>query len=52
MAHQEFGIRQLERVKADLEEVAARSSRFRRSKGSQMIMVHRTEQEKGLTTRQ
>ncbi len=38
MAHQEFGIRQLERIKADLEELAV-VEQFPKLEGRQMIMV-------------
>jgi translation initiation factor IF-3 len=38
MAHQEFGIRQLERIKADLAELAV-VEQFPKLEGRQLIMV-------------
>lgn len=38
MAHQEFGVRQLERVKADLEEIGV-VEQFPKLEGRQMVMV-------------
>ncbi len=38
MAHQEFGVRQLERVKADLEEIGI-VEQFPKLEGRQMVMV-------------
>jgi translation initiation factor IF-3 len=38
MAHQEFGVRQLERVKADLEEIGL-VEQFPKLEGRQMVMV-------------
>jgi len=38
MAHQEFGMRQLERIKADLEEIAA-VEQMPKMEGRQMVMV-------------
>jgi len=38
MAHQEFGVRLLERVKADLDEVGT-VEQFPRMEGRQMIMI-------------